>query len=224
MATPARIAILASGQGSLMEAIADACDTGFLSATICLVISNVHDAPVLQRAQSRGLPTACIPHANYASRAGFEAALLAALRPAAPDLVALAGFMRILTNSFIGEYYGSLLNIHPSVLPKYPGLDTHQRALDAGDSEAGSSVHFVTPELDAGPIILQARVPVLPGDDARTLELRVKNEERRIYPLALRWCLQGDVALRDGRVWAQGAAVDNGLRNDRGDAQAESEA
>lgn len=202
-----RIAVLASGAGSTMLSIADACASGELNAQICLVLCNRPDAPVLAHAAQRGIPAVCVPHQSYPDRQAFEAAMLRELRAARPDLVALAGFMRILTETFIREYYGSLLNIHPSLLPKYPGLDTHQRALDANDREAGSSVHFVIPELDAGPVIIQARVPVRADDTARTLEARVKAQEQQIYPKALQWCLEGNVKLQNGQVWKNAAAL-----------------
>jgi phosphoribosylglycinamide formyltransferase-1 len=201
MATRRRIAILASGSGSNMEAIADACARGDIPGEVVLVLSNVAGARVLQRAASRGLPCCCVPHRDYPDRSRFEAAMLEKLRAAGAEIVALAGFMRILTESFIREYYGSLLNVHPSLLPKYPGLDTHRRALEAGDAEAGATVHFVIPELDAGPSIIQARVAIRADDTAESLAQRVQREEHRIYPLALRWCLEGRVELREGRLW-----------------------
>lgn len=197
MATRRRIAVLASGAGSNMGAIATACADGRISADLALVISNVGDAPVLNRARSYGLKSLLIPHRNYPSRDLFERAMLEQLREAAVDLVVLAGFMRILTPNFIRQYYGSLLNVHPSLLPKYPGLNTHQRALDAGDSKAGTTVHFVIPELDAGPIIAQAEVPIRASDDAASLQQRVQCEEHRIYPIAIQRCVEGSVVLRD---------------------------
>lgn len=211
MSTPRRIAIIASGSGSNMAAIASACDRGDIPATVSLVISNVPDARVLARAEEKQLPHCCINHRDYESREAFEEAMLQALRDKAIDLVVLAGFMRILTDRFIREYYGSLLNIHPSLLPKYPGLHTHQRALDAGDTESGATVHFVIPELDAGPGILQARVPILPGDDASSLAARVQAQEHRIYPQAVRWCIEGKVELRDGKVWKDPSLTGNGV-------------
>lgn len=201
MKVPRRIAVIASGAGSNMEAIAEACETGAIVATIGLVICNVPGAGVLDRAAARSLPLCCIDHREFANRETFEEAMLAALHEANIDIVVLAGFMRILTDRFIREFYGSLLNIHPSLLPKYPGLNTHQRALDAGDRVAGATVHFVTPELDAGPAILQAPVEIRWDDDARSLAARVQDQEHRIYPLAVGWCVEGKVRLRDGHVW-----------------------
>jgi phosphoribosylglycinamide formyltransferase-1 len=204
-----RIAVLASGNGSNMDAIAAACERGELPGEIVLVVSNQPDAGVLDLARARGLKHCCIPHKNYPDRERFEAALIRALRASEADCVVLAGFMRILTDGFIEEYYGSLLNIHPSLLPKYPGLNTHQRALDAGDRFAGATVHFVIPELDAGPAIIQAQVAIQPGDDAATLAARVQREEHRIYPLALRWLLEGRVELRNGQTWKDEVAMNH---------------
>lgn len=201
MAARPRMAVLASGRGSNMDAIADACAAGSIEADLVLVVSNEPDAPVLELARTRGLNHRCISHREFADRASFDAALLAELKKMRVDLVVLAGFMRILTDAFVGEYYGSLLNIHPSLLPKYPGLNTHQRAIDAGDREAGTTVHFVIPALDAGPTIAQARVPIVAGDDAATLAARVQREEHRLYPQAIQWCVSGQVVLRDGQVY-----------------------
>ncbi|WP_439102503.1 phosphoribosylglycinamide formyltransferase [Congregibacter sp.] len=210
MSTPRRIAVIASGSGSNMAAIAAACERGDIPATLSLVISNVPHARVLARAAEWQLPNRCINHRDYESRGAFEEAMLQVLQKNAIDLVVLAGFMRILTDRFIREYYGSLLNIHPSLLPKYPGLNTHQRALDAGDEEAGATVHFVIPELDAGPTIVQARVPVLSGDDASSLAARVQAQEHQIYPLAVRWCVEKKVELRKGKVWKDPSLTSNG--------------
>lgn len=191
-----------------MGAIADACSRGELPAEVVLVLSNVRDAGVLANAAARALPHSCVPHTDYPDRGSFEAAMLRELRNTDVHLVVLAGFMRILTPDFIREYYGLLLNVHPSLLPKYPGLNTHQRAIEAGDREAGATIHFVTPELDAGPPIIQARVAVLPDDSADTLARRVLHVEHEIYPMALDWCLRGRVELRDGRAWKDGAFLD----------------
>lgn len=193
----ARLAILISGRGSNMQAFIDACAAGELGATINLVIANNPDAAGLQRAAEAGIATCCINHRDFDSREAFDAALVERLDECEADLVILAGFMRILTPVFTQAYAGRLLNIHPSLLPKYPGLHTHQRALDAGDSEAGVTVHFVTPELDGGPPVVQARVPVLADETADTLAARVILEEHVIYPLAARWFLQGRLRLAD---------------------------
>lgn len=198
-----RLAILASGRGSNMLAIYEACERGEIDAEISVVLSNEPDAGVLDHAKKLSITNTCVPHRQYPDRDSFERALIDTLRPHSPDLVILAGFMRILTERFIRQYYGSLLNIHPSLLPKYPGLDTHQRAIDAGDSEAGATVHFVIPELDAGPAIAQARVPILESDTADDLAKRVIVEEHRLYPYAVRQCLEGKVRLIDGELVEQ---------------------
>ncbi len=190
-----RLAILISGRGSNLQAFIDACAAGELSGNIHLVISNNPGAAGLQRAQQAGLETRCVDHRDYATREAFDAALLDELRARSIDLVVLAGFMRILTPVLIEPYLGRLLNIHPSLLPKYPGLRTHQRALDALDTEAGATVHFVTPELDGGPPVLQASAPILPGDTADTLAARVAELEHVIYPMAVRWYAQGRLRL-----------------------------
>ncbi len=201
-----RLAVLISGRGSNLQAFIAACDRGDLAAQISLVISNNPTAAGLQRASEAGLATRCINHRDYSSREAFDEALVDELRANAIDLVILAGFMRILTPVFIEPYRGRLLNIHPSLLPKYPGLHTHQRALDAGDSEAGATVHFVTAELDGGPPVLQARVPILQGDTADSVAARVAEQEHIIYPLAARWLAQGRLALTDS-----GATLDGKL-------------
>ncbi len=191
-----RLAILISGQGSNMRAFIDACATGKLEARIGVVISNNPQAAGLDVAASAGIPTRVIDHRSYTNRESFDAALVAELSEHAPQLVVLAGFMRILTPVFIQAHAGRLLNIHPSLLPLYPGLNTHQRALDAGDAFAGCTVHFVTQELDGGPPVLQARVPVIHGDSAVTLAARVQEMEHVIYPLAARWFLENRLTLR----------------------------
>ena len=208
---PRRIAILISGRGSNMQAFIDACESGQLPARICLVVSNNPQAAGLQKASSMGIETACINHREYPSREAFDQALVDCLDSHQADLVILAGFMRILTPIFITPYLGRLLNIHPSLLPKYPGLNTHQRALDAGDTEAGVTVHFVTPELDGGPPILQARVPIQPDDTADALAARVIVQEHRIYPLAAAWFLENRLQLTE-----QGAMLDDQLLPEQG--------
>ncbi|MBI1219369.1 MAG: phosphoribosylglycinamide formyltransferase [Rhodobacteraceae bacterium] len=187
-----RVAILISGGGSNMVALARSM-TGDHPARPVLVVANDPAAAGLAKAAAMGIPTAAVDHRAYkGDRAAFEAALLAPLEAAAPDILCLAGFMRILTPGFIARFAGRMLNIHPSLLPKYPGLHTHQRALDAHDAEAGCTVHEVTAELDAGPILGQARVPVLPGDTAETLSARVLIEEHRLYPAVLRRFASGN--------------------------------
>ena len=186
-----RVAILISGSGSNMATLIESM-TGDHPARPVLVLSNRPSAGGLAKAAAAGVETAVIDHTAYESREAFETALDARLQSAAPDIICLAGFMRVLTPGFVGKWAGRILNIHPSLLPKYPGLNTHQRALDAGDAEAGCSVHEVTPELDAGPLLGQARVLVLPGDTAETLAARVLTMEHRLYPEVLRRFALGD--------------------------------
>jgi phosphoribosylglycinamide formyltransferase 1 len=187
-----RVAIFISGGGSNMLALVRSM-TGDHPARPCLVLSNDPEAAGLAKAAALGIPTACVDHRPFgADRAAFEAALLPHLEAARPDIIALAGFMRVLTPDFVARYAGRMLNIHPSLLPKYPGLNTHARALAAGDAEAGCTVHVVTPDLDSGPILGQARVPILPGDTPQTLAARVLVEEHRLYPEVLRRFAAGD--------------------------------
>lgn len=180
-----------------MQSFIDACARGALDAEVAVVLSNRPDAGGLELARQAGIVTRSVDHRQFPDRETFDRAMVDALVPFEPDLVILAGFMRILTPEFIRPFTGKLLNIHPSLLPKYPGLNTHRRALDAGDSEAGVTVHFVTPELDGGPPILQARVPIQPGDTAEALAARVLMLEHEIYPIAARWLLQGRLELTD---------------------------
>jgi len=187
-----RVAILISGGGSNMVALAESM-TGDHPARPCLVLSNRPGAGGLARAEAMGIATALVDHRRFgADRAGFEAALAQVLDAARPDILCLAGFMRVLTEGFVGRFAGRMLNIHPSLLPKYRGLDTHARALEAGDETHGCTVHEVTPELDGGPILGQARVPVLAGDTPETLAARVLVQEHRLYPLVLRRFAGGD--------------------------------
>ena len=202
-----RLAILISGRGSNLQAFIDACSDGQIDADIALVLSNKPEARGLIKADEAGIPTACIDHREYATREAFDAALVQRLQEASPDLVILAGFMRILTPVFLDAFAGRLLNIHPSLLPKYTGLNTHQRAIDAGDSIAGVTVHFVTAELDGGPPVIQAKVPVEPGDDATSLEAKVITQEHVIYPIAARWFLQGRLKLRDNGATLDGHPI-----------------
>lgn len=171
---------------------------------VAVVIANRADAGGLAWAREQGIPTRLVEHRAYADRATFDAALAAAIDAFAPPLVVLAGFMRVLTPAFVDRYAGRLLNIHPSLLPAFPGLHTHERALAAGVKVHGATVHFVTSELDHGPIVLQAAVPVLPGDDADTLADRVLVQEHVIFPRAVRWALDGALTVADGRVRVEG--------------------
>ena len=192
-----RIVILISGRGSNMQALLGAK----LPCEIAAVISNRADAQGLETARAHGIATVVIPHKNYADRAAFDAALAEEIDRHAPDVIVLAGFMRILTDSFVERYRGKLINIHPSLLPAYPGVDTHERALQDGIKIHGCTVHFVTPTLDHGPIIIQAAVPVLRDDTPQSLSARVLREEHRIYAQAVRWLCRDQVWLDEqGRV------------------------
>jgi len=191
------LVILISGRGSNLEAIIAAR----LPARVAAVISNNPDALGLGIARKQGIATRVVDHRAFPDRAAFDTALAAEIDRHRPDLVVLAGFMRILTEGFIGRYRGRLVNIHPSLLPAFPGLDTHRRALEAGVRIHGCTVHFVTPAVDDGPIIAQAAVPVLPGDTEQALAARVLREEHRIYPQAIRWFCEGRLTLGpDGKV------------------------
>ena len=204
MPTVKNIVILISGRGSNMEAIVRSAQAeqweSVLQARIAGVISNRPNAAGLAIARDLGVPTLALDHKIYATREAFDAALAQAIDAWQPDLVLLAGFMRVLTAGFVGRYAGCLMNIHPSLLPSFAGLDTHQRALDTGVKIHGSTVHFVTPDLDDGPIIIQAAVPVLAQDNASTLATRVLQQEHRIYPLAVRWFVEGQLQVEQGRV------------------------
>ena len=194
------IVILISGRGSNMEALLAAVGRGELPVRIAAVISNRPDAKGLETAAAQGVPTAVVDHKHYAGREAFDAALAACIDAYAPDLVVLAGFMRILTESFVRHYEGRLLNIHPSLLPSFPGLHTHQRALEEGVRIHGCTVHFVTPALDHGPVVVQAAVPVLDTDNEAALAARVLQQEHVVYPLAVRWFAEGRLRLENGRV------------------------
>jgi phosphoribosylglycinamide formyltransferase 1 len=198
------IVILISGRGSNMEAIVQRCAAEAWPARVAAVISNRADAAGLQFAQAHGIATAVVAHKAFATREAFDAALAATIDGFAPDLVVLAGFMRILGAGFVRRYEGRLLNIHPSLLPMFPGLHTHQRAIDAGCKLAGATVHFVTPALDHGPIVLQSVVPLRASDDADTLAARVLATEHRIYPLAVRWFVEDLLRTEQGVVRHRG--------------------
>ena len=194
------IVILISGRGSNMEAIVKRCADEGWPARVAAVISNRADAAGLQFAASRGIATAVVDHKAFATREAFDDALASAVDGFAPDLLVLAGFMRILGERFVRRYEGRFLNIHPSLLPAFPGLHTHQRAIDAGCKLAGATVHFVTPQLDHGPIVMQSVVPVLAGDDADALAARVLATEHQIYPRAVRWFIEGRLGVEHGVV------------------------
>lgn len=198
------IVVLISGSGSNLQALLDSCAAGFIPGKITGVISNKANAYGLKRAEAAGVATAVLSHKGFDSREEYDQALIAAIEQFKPDLIVLAGFMRILTAEFVQHFSGKLLNIHPSLLPKYQGLATHQRAIDAGDTEHGCSVHFVTEQLDGGPVILQAKVPIFPGDDASVVAERVHEQEHQIYPLVVRWFCQGRLQQKVNEAWLDG--------------------
>ncbi|UZE32019.1 phosphoribosylglycinamide formyltransferase [Pseudomonas asplenii] len=206
MSPTCSVVVLLSGSGSNLQALIDDVRTGDNPAHIAAVVSNRTDAYGLQRARDAGIETRTLDHKAFEGREAFDAALIELIDAFNPQLVVLAGFMRILSAEFVRHYQGRLLNIHPSLLPKYKGLHTHQRALDAGDSEHGCSVHFVTEELDGGPLVVQAVVTVESGDSAQSLAQRVHTQEHRIYPLAVRWFAEGRLSLGE-----QGALLDGQL-------------
>ena len=204
MAKRCRMAILISGSGTNLQAFIDAVQDRDLGLDLSIVFSNDPNAFGLERAEKANIATACIQHADYTDRALFDQAVIAELDRFEPDLLVLAGFMRILSAEFVAHYRGRILNIHPALLPLYRGLNTHQRALDAGDKWHGSTVHFVTEKLDSGPRILQGRLAVVPGESAQKLALRVQAVEHKIYPQAAAWVGSGKVQYRDGRSWIDG--------------------
>ncbi len=197
------IVLLISGRGSNMEAIVNACAQEGWPARIAAVISNKATAGGLAFAAERGIPTAVVDHKQFDSREAFDAELARVIDGFAPDVVVLAGFMRILTEGFVRHFAGRLVNIHPALLPAFPGLHTHQRALEAGCKAAGATVHLVTPELDHGPIILQAVVPVQAGDTEDALSARVLAQEHVIYPRAVRWMVEGALQVSDAGLVRQ---------------------
>ena len=205
--TPLKLAILISGRGSNMSAIVQACRAGRIAAQVAVVISDRADAGGLERARALGVETVTLPAAPGSGNR-FEQALTDALNVHRPDAIALAGFMRILSAPFVESYLGCMLNIHPSLLPAYRGLHTHRRVLAARESEHGASVHFVTAELDGGPVVLQSKVAVEPGDTETTLSARVQATEHIIYPEALGWLAQRRLVWRAGAAWLDGRRLD----------------
>lgn len=215
-----KIAVLISGNGGNLQALIDACRDGRLPGRIVQVISNRPEAYGLQRAADAGIPTRLVDHRAHESRAAFEAALDAQLNQTAPDIIALAGFMRVLTGDFVRRHAGRLINIHPSLLPAHPGLDTHARALAAGDTRHGASVHFVTEAVDGGPVILHGELDVHPEDTPARLQQRVHALEHRIYPIALRWVLDGlaGFSAEDNRlIWENRPAEQPGCLRENGE-------
>ncbi len=198
------LVVLLSGEGSNLQALIDACLQGRLSARIAAVFSNRADARGLQRAADAGIDALFLSPADYPSREAFDQALMNQIDRYQPDGVILAGYMRILSAGFVRHYFGRMLNIHPSLLPLYPGLHTHRQALANADGEHGTSVHFVTEQLDGGPVILQARVPIFDDDTEDSLAERVKTQEHAIYPLVVNWLTEGRLRLIDDTAWLDG--------------------
>ena len=199
-----KLAILVSGTGTNLQSFIDRVADGRLDVDIAIVFANSPDAYGLQRAQDAGIETVCIPHGDFEDREQFDRSIANALDPFEPDLIILAGFMRILSPWFVRHYEGKVLNIHPALLPRYPGLDTHARALKAGDSHHGSTVHFVTDELDAGPRILAGRIAINPSESADELRARVQAVEHQIYPQAAQLFAQGRVTHKNGDAYLDG--------------------
>jgi len=201
------IVVLISGNGSNLQAIIDACKQKKINGTLRAVFSNKADAFGLERAREAGIAAHALSASQFASREAFDRELVQEIDAYAPDVVVLAGYMRILRPAFVAHYAGRLLNIHPSLLPKYPGLNTHRQVLENGDAEHGTSVHFVTDELDGGPVILQAKVPVFEGDSEEDVTARVQAQEHAIYPLVVSWFVDGRLAMRDGTAWLDGSPL-----------------
>jgi len=201
------IVVLISGNGSNLQAIIDACKQKKINGTLRAVFSNKPDAFGLERAREAGIAAHALSASQFASREAFDRELVQEIDAYAPDVVVLAGYMRILSPAFVAHYAGRLLNIHPSLLPKYPGLNTHRQVLDNGDEEHGTSVHFVTDELDGGPVILQAKVPVFEGDSEEDVTARVQAQEHAVYPLVVSWFVDGRLAMRDGTAWLDGSPL-----------------
>jgi phosphoribosylglycinamide formyltransferase-1 len=206
------IAILISGRGSNMRVIAERAAAGALPVDVRVVVSDKPSAAGLRIAAEMSIATRVLEPRNFPDRPAYDRALVELLAQFQPQLVVLAGFMRILTSQFIGAFAGRMLNVHPSLLPKYPGLHTHRRCLEAGDTAHGVSIHFVTEQLDGGPVVLQAEVPVLAGDTETALSARVQQAEHRIYPQAIDWFARGRLVLKEGRAWLDGKPLDQPLR------------
>jgi phosphoribosylglycinamide formyltransferase-1 len=209
---PLPIAILISGRGTNMRVIAEQAAAGNLPVDVRVVISDQPAAEGLRTAAGMNIATRVLSPREFPDRASYDHALVQLLGEYAPQLIVLAGFMRILTPHFIGAFAGRILNVHPSLLPNYRGLHTHRRVLEAGEALHGASIHFVTEELDGGPVIVQAEVPVLPGDSETTLSARVQQREHRIYPRAIDWFARGRLSLQHGRAWLDGRPLDTPVR------------
>lgn len=216
-----RLVALISGRGSNLQAVIDALNAGQIVAEVAAVISNNSNALGLERARQMGIPTRVVNHHDYPDRAHFDAALHQAIQPFAPDIVFLAGFMRILGADFVHQYHGRLLNIHPSLLPAYRGLNTHARVIAAGDTQHGASVHFVTPELDGGPVIARIKVKVYPDDDPERLAARVLTQEHQLYPTVIGWFAAGRVRLQNQQVYLDGNPLCQPVELDFGESSCE---
>lgn len=201
------IVVLISGNGSNLQAILEACEDSMPNARVAAVFSNKADAFGLERAKNFDVDGHFVDPKTFDSRESFDAELMSQIDEYQPDVIILAGYMRILSSEFVSHYMGKMINIHPSLLPKYPGLHTHQRAIDAGDKEHGTSVHFVTEELDGGPVILQAKVPVFKDDNASVLAARVQAQEHRIYPMVAKWLVDERLIMKDGKAYLDGAEL-----------------
>lgn len=199
-----KLVVLISGNGTNLQSILDACASGRIHGSVAAVFSNKASAYGLVRAQEAGIPGHSLAASAFADREAFDQQLIAGIDAYAPDVVVLAGYMRILSSAFVAHYHDRLLNIHPSLLPKYPGLHTHRQALENGDAEHGTSVHFVTDELDGGPVILQAKVPVFAEDSEEIITERVQHQEHAIYPLVINWFVEGRLTMREGKAWLDG--------------------
>lgn len=196
-----KIAVLISGQGSNLQAIIEACQTGFIQGKVVTVISNKIDSFGLERAKSAGIPSQVFLRQDFSSNLAMDKAIGDYLDALNIDLIVLAGYMKILTKPFTQRFAGKILNIHPSLLPKYPGLHTYQRALENGDSEHGTTVHFVNEEIDGGAIVLQAKVPIFPGDTVEDIELRTREQEYNIYPLVIKWFIEERLKLIENQAY-----------------------
>lgn len=201
------LVVLISGNGSNLQSIIDRIDAGKINAQIRAVISNRADAFGLQRAKSAGIESICLSHNDYTSREEYDQALAKQIEQYDPDLIVLAGFMRILSPNFVNQFQGIMLNIHPSLLPKYKGLHTHKRAIEAKESEHGASIHFVTAELDGGPVVIQSKVPLFATDTEQQLAARVQEQERQIYPLVVDWFCQNRLKMQNNRAYLDGELI-----------------
>lgn len=202
-----KIVVLVSGNGSNLQAIIDACQSNQINGKVVTVISNQPNVYSLIRAKQANIPSHVINHKAFISREEFDDKVQQQIDCYQPDLIVLAGYMRILTTDFVQHYAGKMLNIHPSLLPKYPGLHTHRRAIEAGDKEHGTTVHFVTEDLDGGPIILQAKVPIFDNDTEQDVTERVLTQEHRIYPLVVKWFCDNRLNMQDGKAYLDGKLI-----------------